>query len=116
VLQWVEMVWFNLFEEEAAPYPILATSPTKWSVHLGPIPSSGISGCSRCYFTMSTRIDGEAVGSLLLSSGKYAAMRMSDGLRATGQAALAEETLSSLTAAMVAANVRHNALNARIAD
>jgi hypothetical protein len=96
--QWVEMVVFNLSEEGAAPYPILRLADEMERIWDRCLRAAGAGVLDVLY--KQHEINGEAVGSLLLSSGEYAAMRMSDGLMATG--ASREEALSNLTATMAA--------------
>lgn len=96
--QWVEMVGFNLFEEEAAPYPILRLADEMERIW-DRCRRAAEAGVLNVLYKEHT-INGEAVGSVLLSSGKYAAMRMLDGLTRTGGSR--EEALSNLNAAMAA--------------
>jgi hypothetical protein len=96
--QWVEIVGVNPFEEEAAPYPILRLADEMERIWDRCRRAAGAGILNVPY--KEHEINGEAVVSLLLSSGEYAAMRMSDGLRASG--ASREEALSSLAAAIVA--------------
>lgn len=96
--QWVEMVGFNLFEEEAAPYPILQLADEMERI-LERLRRAAEAGFLKVLYNVH-EINGEAVGSVLLSSGEYAARRMSDGLTGTG--ASREEALSNLTATIAA--------------
>jgi hypothetical protein len=94
--KWVEIIAFNLFEEDAAPYPIkqLADEMERiWDRSL----RAAAAGILNVLYKQH-QVSGQAVATLLLSSGDYAAMRMSDGLRASG--ATREEALSNLTDAM----------------
>jgi hypothetical protein len=93
---WVELVWFNLFEEKATPYPIkrLADEMERiWNRCLRVAEAGIIDLLFKQHET-----NGDSIVSLLLSSGQYAAMRISDGLMSTGDSR--EEALSNLAKAM----------------
>jgi len=94
--QWTEIVVFNLFDDDAAPYPIerLAREMERVIERIERACESGIANV----LVDNHDIDGHKVVSLLLSSGEYGAMRMSDGLIA--KAKTREDALVQLSALM----------------
>ena len=91
--EWSEVVAFDLGEDQACPYPIARFVDEIGRV-LDRTQRAARAGMLQVLFK-SHVINGHKVGSVLLASGQYAAMRMSDGLRAKGSTR--EEAIERLT-------------------